>query len=41
MYGLVQVGSEWMVCDAIKKDSDLGFEAQGITRAMETIVASS
>ena len=38
VYGLVQIGSEWVTVDCVRPDSYLGWEAQGLTRAMETIV---
>lgn len=38
VYGLVQVGNEWITCDCVRPDRDFGWEATGLTRAMETIV---
>lgn len=38
VYGLVQVGYDWVPFDAIRPEQDLGWEAPGHTRVMETIV---
>lgn len=38
VFGLVQIGHEWVPVDCVRPDRELGWEAQGITRVMETIV---
>ena len=38
VYGLVQIGYEWVPFDCVRPDSYMGWEAKGLTRAMETIV---
>jgi hypothetical protein len=38
VYGLVQIGNDWITCDCVRPDRDMGWEAQGLTRVMETIV---
>jgi hypothetical protein len=38
VYGLVQIGSEWVTVDCVRPDKDLGWESQGHTRIMETVV---
>jgi hypothetical protein len=38
VYGLVQVGHDWVPFDCVRPDQDLGWESQGHTRVMETII---
>ena len=38
VYGLVQIGYDWVPFDCVRPDSYMGWEAKGLTRAMETIV---
>jgi transglutaminase-like putative cysteine protease len=38
VYGLAQVGSQWIPFDCVRPDQDMGWESQGHTRWMETIV---
>jgi len=38
VYGLVQIGHEWVPVDCVRPDQEMGWESQGHTRAMETIV---
>lgn len=38
VYGLVQIGHDWVPFDCVRPDSYMGWEAKGLTRAMETIV---
>lgn len=38
VYGLVQMGHEWVPVDCVRPDRELGWESQGHTRVMETIV---
>lgn len=38
VYGLVQVGYEWVPIDCVRPDQDMGWESQGHTRVMETII---
>lgn len=38
VYGLVQIGYEWVPYDCVRPDASMGWESQGHTRVMETIV---
>lgn len=38
VYGLVQIGYDWIPFDCVRPDQSMGWESQGHTRAMETIV---
>jgi transglutaminase-like putative cysteine protease len=38
VYGLVKIGSEWVPIDCVRPDQELGWESQGHTRVMETII---
>ena len=38
VYGLVQIGHEWVPFDCVRPDQDMGWESQGHTRVMETII---
>lgn len=38
VYGLVQIGYDWVPFDCVRPDSHMGWEARGLTRAMETKV---
>lgn len=38
VYGMVQIGSSWTPFDCVRPDADMGWESQGHTRVMETIV---
>lgn len=38
VYGLVQIGYNWIPFDCVRPDKSMGWEAPGLTRAMETIV---
>ena len=38
VYGLVQIGYDWIPIDCVRPEKHLGWESQGHTRAMETIV---
>ena len=38
VYGLAQIGYEWVPFDCVRPDQDMGWESQGHTRVMETIV---
>lgn len=38
VYGLVQIGSDWIPFDCVRPDASIGWESKGHTRAMETIV---
>lgn len=38
VYGLAQIGYEWVSFDCVRPEADMGWESQGHTRAMETIV---
>ena len=38
VYGLVKIGYEWISFDCVRPDGVMGWEAPGLTRAMETRV---
>ena len=38
VYGLVQVGYDWVPFDCVRPDQDMGWESKGHTRVMETII---
>lgn len=38
VYGLTKIGSEWVTVDCVRPDKDLGWESQGHTRVMETVI---
>ena len=38
VYGLVQIGYDWIPIDCVRPEKSLGWESSGHTRAMETIV---
>ena len=38
VYGLVQIGYEWVPFDCVRPDQEMGWESNGHTRVMETIV---
>lgn len=38
VYGLVQIGHDWVPIDCVRPDASMGWESQGHTRVMETIV---
>lgn len=38
VYGLVQIGYDWIPFDCVRPDKQLGWESKGHTRIMETIV---
>jgi len=38
VYGLVQIGHEWIPFDCVRPDQEMGWESRGHTRVMETIV---
>jgi hypothetical protein len=38
VYGLAQVGHEWIPMDCVRPDQDMGWESKGHTRVMETII---
>lgn len=38
VYGLTQIGYEWVPFDCVRPDQEMGWESQGHTRVMETIV---
>lgn len=38
VYGLVQIGTDWVPFDCVRPDQDMGWESQGHTRVMETII---
>lgn len=38
VYGMVQIGYNWLPFDCVRPDADMGWESKGHTRAMETIV---
>ena len=38
VYGLVQIGHEWIPFDCVRPDQDMGWESKGHTRVMETII---
>jgi hypothetical protein len=38
VYGLVQIGHEWVPFDCVRPDQEMGWESKGHTRVMETIV---
>ena len=38
VYGLVQIGYDWVPIDCVRPEKHLGWESSGHTRAMETIV---
>jgi hypothetical protein len=38
VYGLVQIGHDWVPIDCVRPDRELGWESQGHTRVMETII---
>lgn len=38
VYGMVQVGHNWVPVDCVRPDADLGWESKGHTRVMETII---
>lgn len=38
VYGLVQIGHEWVSVDCVRPDQELGWESQGHTRVMETMI---
>ena len=38
VYGLAQVGYEWIPIDCVRPDQHMGWESQGHTRVMETII---
>jgi hypothetical protein len=38
VYGLVQIGHEWVSFDCVRPDQEMGWESKGHTRVMETIV---
>jgi hypothetical protein len=38
VYGMVQIGYEWVPFDCVRPDQDMGWESKGHTRVMETII---
>jgi transglutaminase-like putative cysteine protease len=38
VYGLVQIGYDWVPFDCVRPDQDMGWESKGHTRVMETII---
>jgi hypothetical protein len=38
VYGLVQIGTDWIPFDCVRPDQSMGWESQGHTRIMETVV---
>jgi transglutaminase-like putative cysteine protease len=38
VYGLVKIGYDWIPFDCVRPDQNMGWESQGHTRVMETIV---
>lgn len=38
VYGLVQIGYDWVPVDCVRPDQNIGWESKGHTRIMETIV---
>lgn len=38
VYGLVKIGYEWVPFDCVRPDQEMGWESQGHTRVLETIV---
>jgi len=38
VYGLVQIGYNWIPIDCVRPDQDMGWESKGHTRVMETII---
>jgi len=38
VYGLVRIGSEWVPFDCVRPDQEMGWESEGHTRVVETIV---
>jgi hypothetical protein len=38
VYGLVQIGTNWIPFDCVRPDKDMGWEAPGISRVLETQV---
>lgn len=38
VYGMVQIGHDWVPIDCVRPDATMGWESQGHTRVMETIV---
>jgi Transglutaminase-like superfamily len=38
VYGMVQIGTDWIPFDCVRPDANMGWESQGHTRVMETIV---
>lgn len=38
VYGLAQVGHEWICVDCVRPDQSFGWESQGHTRVMETVI---
>lgn len=38
VYGLVEIGNQWVPVDCVRPEKDMGWESGGHTRVMETIV---
>lgn len=38
VYGMTQIGYEWVPFDCVRPDQHMGWESQGHTRVMETII---
>ena len=38
VYGMVQIGQDWVCVDCVRPDADFGWESEGHTREMETVV---